>query len=92
LGRGGAGGGSRVDAQRQGFGENAELVSVGDGLEGVGDRVDEGCKVREGKIVDNLADVVERPSHNASDRRYFEGRAVGGEFPAEELIPKLNCR
>jgi len=92
VGRGGACGRGRLDAQGQGFGEDAELVPIGDGLEGAGDRVDKGGEIGEGEIVDNLEDVMEGPSHSTGNRCYFEGDAVGGETPAEENIPKLNRR
>jgi len=92
VGRGSAGGRGRLDARGQGFGEDAKLVSIGDWLEGVSNRVDEGGEIGEGKIVDNLEDVVERPSHSTGNRRYFEGGAGRGETPVEENIPKLNRR
>ena len=81
-----------MDAQGQGFGKDAELVPIGDGLEGVSDQVDKGCKIGEGEIMDNLEDVVEGPSHSTGNRCYFKGNMVGGETPAEENIPKLDHR
>ena len=80
-----------MDAQGQGFGKNAELVSIGDGLEGVGYRVDEGCEVREGEIMYNVKDVMKGPSHSTGNGCYFEGGAERGETPVEESIPKLDC-
>ena len=79
-----------MDAQGQGFGENAELVSIGDRLEGVGYRVDKGCEVGEGEIMYNMKDVMKGPSHSTGNGCYFEGGVEGGETPAEESILKLD--
>jgi len=81
-----------LNAQGQGFGKDAKLVLIGDRLEGASDRVDEGCEIGEGEIIDNLVDVVEGPSHSTSNRCYFEGNVGRGETSAEENVPKFDCR
>jgi len=61
-------------------------------LEGVGYRVNKGCKVGEGEITNNLENVVEGPSHSTGNGCYFEGGVERGKTSAEESIPKLDRR
>jgi len=68
------------------------LLHIRDREESIGDRVVERGIVGEGEIMDNLVDVMERPSHGTSNRCDFEGDAVRGETPAAESIPKLDRR
>ena len=66
------------------------MVLAWDGCNRVSDNIEEGGVVWEGKIMDNLMDVVEGPSASLCNRGDFEGTAEWGETLAGEHNLELN--